>query len=110
MPREDESSFRVRPGKRRVREGRGEQLTLSFTKQVTRAIAKQGRGPRGLFLDQGSRNKTSNRCGVSIGLGTRSLAASTPAAGEGGRQPAYPARIHGAHRSVACAFAADGWS
>jgi hypothetical protein len=63
MRRDDEFPFRVRPGKPRVRKGRSEQLTLSFTKQVTRAISKQGGDPRGLFRDQGSRNKSSNRGG-----------------------------------------------
>ena len=61
MPRDDNSSFRVRPGKPRFRNGRDEQLSLSFSQQVTRAVAKQGGDPRRLVGYRGANNSSGTR-------------------------------------------------
>jgi type IV secretory pathway VirD2 relaxase len=55
MPRDDDSSFRVSLGKPRASKGRDDQLTLSFTQQVARAVVKQGGDPRRLVRNLGSR-------------------------------------------------------
>ena len=53
MSRDDETSFRVRPGRPRARDGRTARRSLSFTQQVMRAVAKQGGDPRRLFREGG---------------------------------------------------------
>jgi len=63
MPRDDESEFRIRPGKPRAHVRRGEQRTLSFVQQVNRAIAKQGGDPRRLLGHQSAHKEPGDRGG-----------------------------------------------
>jgi hypothetical protein len=49
MSRDDDNSFRVRPGRARARDGKTARRPLSFMQEVKRAVAKQGGDPRRLF-------------------------------------------------------------
>jgi type IV secretory pathway VirD2 relaxase len=55
MSRDDDNSFRVRPGRARARDGKTARRPLSFMQEVKRAVAKQGGDPRRLFR-QGRRS------------------------------------------------------
>ena len=55
MSRDDDNSFRVRPGRAQPRDGKTARRPLSFMRDVKRAVAKQGGDPRRLFR-QGRRS------------------------------------------------------
>ncbi len=55
MSRDDDNSFRVRPGRERACDGKTARRPLSFMQEVKHAVAKQGGDPRRLFR-QGRRS------------------------------------------------------